>query len=49
MIVMLDDFDIILGNDFFGKAKIALMPHLGGVLIWDEIKPCFAPALSEDK
>lgn len=49
MIITLDDFDIILGNDFFVKAKVALMPHLGRVLISDRNKPCFVPALSDDK
>ena len=26
--VLLDDFDFILGNDFFQRAKVALLPHL---------------------
>lgn len=41
MIVLLDDFDIILENEFFVKAKVDLMPHLGRVLISDGSKPSF--------
>ena len=32
----LNDFDFILGNDFFQRVKVALLPHLNGVLIMDE-------------
>ncbi|GMP31451.1 hypothetical protein CsSME_00005655 [Camellia sinensis var. sinensis] len=41
MAVPLDDFDVILGNDFFVVAKVALMPYFGGLLILDENQPCF--------
>ena len=34
--VPLDDFDFILGNYFFQRAKVALLPHLNGLLIMDE-------------
>ena len=34
--VPLDDFDFILGNDFFQRAKVALLPHLNGLLIMDK-------------
>ena len=34
--VPLDDFDFISGNDFFQRAKVALLPHLNGLLIMDE-------------
>ena len=40
MVVPLDDFDMILGNDFFIAAKMAILPHLFGLLISNE-KPCF--------
>ena len=33
LVVTLDDFDVILGLDFLRKAKIALMPHLNGILL----------------
>ncbi|XP_061956833.1 uncharacterized protein LOC133678522 [Populus nigra] len=33
LVVTLDDFDVILGLDFLKKAKIALMPHLDGILL----------------
>ena len=41
MVVPLDDFDVILGNDFFRVAKVVLMPYLSGLLISDEGAPCF--------
>ncbi|CAL5371561.1 unnamed protein product [Camellia sinensis] len=47
MVVPLDDFDVILGNDFFVTAKVALMPYLGGILISDEDKPCFVAGCSK--
>ena len=34
--VPLDDFDFILGNDIFERAKEALLPHLNGLLMMDE-------------
>lgn len=49
MIVSLDDFDIILGNDFFVKAKVALISHLEGVPISKQKEPYFIPALSIDE
>ena len=39
--VPLDDFDLILGVDFFLKAKVALLPHLGGLMFLEESIPCF--------
>lgn len=41
MILPLDDFDLILGMEFFIKSKAAVAPHLGGLLIFDEGSPCF--------
>lgn len=41
MAVPLDDFDIILGNEFLVAAHVAVMPHLGGLLIADEPCPSF--------
>jgi hypothetical protein len=43
LVVMLDDFDVILGLDFLKKAKIALMPHLDRILLANEVCPCFIP------
>ena len=40
--VPLDDFDFILGNDFF--QKVALLPHWNELLIMDEKQPCFVQA-----
>ena len=45
--VPLDDFDFILGNDFFQRAKVALLPHLNGLLIMDEKQPCFVVGISK--
>ena len=39
--IPLDDFDFILGNDFFQRAKVALLSHLNGLLIMDEKQPYF--------
>ncbi|GAV75623.1 Asp_protease_2 domain-containing protein [Cephalotus follicularis] len=36
MVVPLDDFDLILGNEFFISEKIFIMPHLCGLLITNE-------------
>ncbi len=43
MVVLLDDFDLILGMEFFLSAKACLMPHLRGVMLGDERAPCFVP------
>ena len=45
--VPLDDFDFILGNDFFQRAKVALLPYLNGLLIMDEKQPCFVAGISK--
>ena len=45
--VPLDDFDFILGNDFFQRAKVALLPHLNGLLIMEEKQPCFVAGISK--
>ena len=41
--VPLDDFNLILGIDFFFKSKAAMIPHLGGLMILEEKQPCFVP------
>lgn len=41
MAVPLDDFDVILGNEFLVAAQVAVMPHLGGLLIADVNNPSF--------
>lgn len=43
MALPLDDFDLILGVEFFVQAKAIAMPHLGGLLIADEFCPSFIP------
>ncbi|RVW98465.1 Transposon Tf2-8 polyprotein [Vitis vinifera] len=43
--VPLDDFDLILGVDFLLRAKVALIPHLGGLMVLEEKQPCFVQAL----
>ncbi|KAH7856309.1 hypothetical protein Vadar_006597 [Vaccinium darrowii] len=49
MVYPLDDFELILGNEFFLAAKVAVMPYLGGILIADEKQPCFVPRHAKDK
>lgn len=46
MVVPLDDFDIILGNDFFIAAKVAILPCLYSLLISNEEKPSFVVGYS---
>ena len=41
----LDDFNLILGVDFLLRAKVALIPHLGGLVVLEEKQPCFVKAL----
>jgi hypothetical protein len=48
LVVPLDDFDIILGNEFFVLAKAIPMPFLGGMLIMDESQPCFVKAVRKE-
>ena len=43
--VPLDDFDLIIGVDFLLRAKVALIPHLGGLMVLEEKQPCFMQAL----
>ncbi|KAL6350235.1 hypothetical protein AAG906_004180 [Vitis piasezkii] len=43
--VPLDDFNLILGVDFLLKAKVALIPHLGGFVVLEEKKPYLVQAL----
>ncbi|RVX04754.1 Retrovirus-related Pol polyprotein from transposon 297 [Vitis vinifera] len=43
--VPLDDFDLILDVDFLLRAKVALIPHLGGLMVLEEKQPCFVKAL----
>ena len=45
--VPLEDFNLILGIDFFLKSKVALIPHLGGLMILEENQPCFMPAVKK--
>ena len=37
----LDDFDLILGNEFYMKAKVMVLSHLNGLFFEDETQPCF--------
>lgn len=41
----LDDFDLIIGIDFFLKAKMALLLHLGGLMVLEESQPYFMQAM----
>ncbi|XP_059437724.1 uncharacterized protein LOC132170646 [Corylus avellana] len=47
LVVPLDDFDIILGNEFFVLAEAAPMPFLRGMLIMDKAHPCYVKAIKE--
>lgn len=43
----LDDFDFILGNEFFQRAKVTLLPHLNRMFIMDETQPCYVHGLNK--
>ena len=43
----LDDFDSILGNEFFQRAKVTLLPHLNRMFIMDETQPCYVHGLNK--
>ena len=43
--VPLDDFYLILGVDFLLRAKVALIPHLSGLMVLEEKQSCFVKAL----
>ena len=45
--ILLEDFDMILGINLFLKAKVALIPLLGGLMVLEESQPCFVHALKE--
>lgn len=48
VVMPLDDFLFILGLDFMWKAKIAIMPHHGGLMIFDDRTSCFVH-VSQDR
>ena len=41
MIMVIDDFDLILGNNFFVSASVGVFPHLGGVMVMYRGNACF--------
>ena len=41
LIMKLNDFDVILDDEFFMTAKAALLPFIGVMLIFDEKQPCY--------
>lgn len=47
--VLLDDFDVIIWNDWFVDAKVVLMPHLGRMLVTGERQPCFVASSDKAK
>jgi hypothetical protein len=47
--VSLDDFDVILGVDFFLSVEVSVMPHLGGILICDDKSPSFVSSIFVDQ
>lgn len=49
MTIFSDDFELILGIEFFVKAKASLVPHLNRLYIADKKNPYFVPAKYLDK
>ena len=43
LVMELDDFDVILGDEFLLAAKATLLPFLGVLLILDKKQPCYVP------
>lgn len=43
----MDDFDFILGNEFFQRAKVTLLPHLNRMFIMEETQPCYVHGLNK--
>jgi len=41
LVITLDDFEVILRDEFLQRAKVVVMPHLGGILIGEKGFPCF--------
>lgn len=46
--VPLDDFKVIHGMDFFIKAKVSIIPHLGGILNSDECSPSIVEKIKNE-
>ena len=44
LIIKLDDFDVILGDEFFVTTKATLQPFIDVMLIFDEKYPCYVLA-----
>ena len=43
LIMKLDDFDVILGDEFIRATKATLLPFIGVMPIFDEKQPCYVP------
>lgn len=37
----MDNFDMILGIDFFVKAQVVMMPYMGGIMVSNSTNPEF--------
>ncbi|KAF3788126.1 hypothetical protein EJ110_NYTH21693 [Nymphaea thermarum] len=48
-VVQTDDFQMILGMEFYRAVKMVPMPHLRSVSIMDERHPCMVPAVPTKK
>ncbi|KAL5796751.1 hypothetical protein ACOSQ2_001571 [Xanthoceras sorbifolium] len=44
-VIPLVDFEMVLGIEFFVKAKVSVVPYLRGILIGDGDHPCFIKAM----
>ncbi|KAL5841566.1 hypothetical protein ACOSQ3_012169 [Xanthoceras sorbifolium] len=44
-VIPLVDFEMVLGIEFFVKAKVSVVPYLQGILIGDGDYPCFIKAM----
>lgn len=46
LVVLLEDFQLILGTDFLKTINATIIPHLGGLLIVNGKNPCFVAGVS---
>lgn len=44
LIMQLDNFDVIMGDEFFVATEVALLPFIGVMLIFNEKQPCYVSA-----
>ncbi|XP_026452267.1 uncharacterized protein LOC113352688 [Papaver somniferum] len=49
LVMVMDDFDLILGMNFFCAGKASSLPHRNGILIQHPQYPCFIPIVRQSE